>query len=143
MKTYRTVSVKFTIGIMLLIVTLGASLGAAFSDEVAEDVYLLVRERELLAFSAVGDAWVSQDLISAEVVLESKFNGRVGVVVTNLRILGFSALTSRWVEKKLRVGESPITTEAEGNVGAVITNLRAFGFSAKIGGWTVKRLGLK
>jgi hypothetical protein len=139
----KSVNVNYTIGIISLIVMIGVSLGDAFSDEVPQEVYLLVRERELLAFSAVGDVWVTQDLISAEVILESKFEGRVIVVVTNLRVLGFSALTSRWVEKKLRVGESPITIEAKGNVGAVITNLRAFGFSAKRGGWTVKRLGLK
>lgn len=116
---------------------------ASSGDVVEEEVYLLVRERELLAFSAVGNRWVTQNLISRERVLESRYDGHVAVVVTNLRVLGFSALTNRWDEEKLEVRESMVTVEAEGNVGVAITNLRAFGFSAKTGRWTVKRFGLK
>jgi len=116
---------------------------ASSGDVVEQEVYLLVRERELVAFSAVGNRWVTQNLISRERVLESKFDGHVAVAVTNLRVLGFSALTNRWSEERLEVGESLNTVEAEGNVGVAITNLRAFGFSAKTGTWTVKRFGLK
>jgi hypothetical protein len=112
-------------------------------DVIEEEVYLLVRERELLAFSAVRNRWVTQNLISGERVLKSTFDGHVAVAVTNLRVLGFSALTSRWNEERLGVGESVVTVEAEGNVGVAVTNLRAFGFSAKTGTWTVKRFGLK
>ncbi len=118
--------------------------GLAFSGEVVEEeVYLLVRERELLAFSAVGNRWVTKNLISGERVLESKHGGNVAIVVTNLRVLGFSAMVDRWDEEKLEVGESLVSVEAEGNVGAAITNLRAFGFSAKAGRLTVKRFSLK
>jgi hypothetical protein len=116
---------------------------ASTGDVVEQEVYLLVRERELLAFSAVGNRWVSQNLISGERVLKSKFGGHVAVAVTKLRVLGFSALTNRWSEKRLEVGESVDAVEAEGNVGVVITNLRAFGFSGKTGTWTAKRFGLK
>lgn len=133
---------KSTVGILLLIWLILSPLGNSFG-EVVEEVYLLVRERELLAFSAVGNCWVSQNLVSSEKVLESKYGGHVAVVVTNLRVLGFSALTNRWAEERLIVGESMVTVEAEGNVGAAITNLRAFGFSAKTGRWTLKRFGLK
>ena len=112
-------------------------------DVVEKEVYLLVRQRELVAFSAVGNRWVAQNLISGERVQESTFNGHVAVAATNIRVLGFSALTSRWDEERLEVGESMITVEAEGNVGVVITNLKAFGFSAKTGRWTVKRFELK
>jgi hypothetical protein len=103
-------------------------------DVIEEEVYLLVRERELLAFSAVRNRWVTQNLISGERVLKSTFDGHVAVAV---------ALTSRWNEERLGVGESVVTVEAEGNVGVAVTNLRAFGFSAKTGTWTVKRFGLK
>jgi len=116
---------------------------ASPGDVVEQEVYLLVRERELLGFSAVGNRWVTQNLISGERVLDNKFDGHVAVVVTSLRVLGFSALTSRWDEERLEVGESMVSLTAEGNVGAVITNLRAFGFGAKSGRWTVKRFGLK
>lgn len=132
------------LGISLLMTVVLSFVGGASSAEVVEEeVYLLVRERELLAFSALGNRWVTKDLISGERVLESKYGGHVAVVVTNLRGLGFSALVDRWDEEKLEVGESVVTVEAEGNVGAVITNLRAFGFSAKAGRWTVRRFHLK
>ena len=72
----------------------------------------MVRERELLAFSAVGNRWVSLNLISDERVFKSEYGGRVAVVVTTLRVLGFSALTNQWHEEKLIVGEFPDTVEA-------------------------------
>ncbi len=129
---------------LLPLIALIFSLGVASSGVVVEEVvYLLVRERELLAFSAVGNRWVTQNLISGERVLESKYGGHVAVVVTNLRILGFSALVDMWDEEKLEVGESVVTVKAAGNVGAAITNLRAFGFGAKTGRWNVKRFRLK
>ena len=132
------------LGISLLMTLVLSFVGGASSAEVVEEeVYLLVRERELMAFSAVGNRWVTKDLISGERVLESKYGGHVAVVLTNLRVLGFSALINRWDEERLEVGESVVTVEAEGNVGAAITNLRAFGFSAKAGKWTVKRFHLK
>jgi len=135
---------KGSTAISLLIILYCFSFGLALpADVVEQEVYLLVRERELLAFSAVGNRWVTQNLISGERVLKSPFDGHVVVAVTNLRVLGFSALTNRWSEKKLEVGESVDTAEAEGNVGVAITNLRAFGFSAKTGTWTVKRFTLK
>ena len=132
------------LALLLLIAPICFPLGIASSgDVVEEEVYLLVRERELLAFSAVGNRWVTKNLISGERVLESKYGGHVVVVVTNLRALGFSALVYKWDEEKLEVGESIVTVKAEGNVGVVITNLRAFGFGAKTGKWTVKRFYLK
>ena len=135
---------KGIVGIVLFPALVWFLLGLAFSGEVVEEeVYLLVRERELLAFSAVGNRWVGKNLISGERVLEGKYGGNVAVVVTNLRLLGFSALVDRWNEERLEVGESLVSVEAEGNVGAAITNLRAFGFSARAGRWTVKRFSLK
>ncbi|MFQ6078416.1 MAG: hypothetical protein ACE5NJ_04675 [Thermodesulfobacteriota bacterium] len=135
---------KGVMAILLLIALNWFPFGLASTGDVLEqEVYLLVRERELLAFSAVGNRWVTQNLISREQVLKSTFDGHVAVAVTNLRVLGFSALTNRWSEERLEVGELVVTVEAEGNVGVAITNLRAFGFSAKTGTWTVKRFGLK
>jgi hypothetical protein len=135
---------KDILALLLLIALICLPLGVGSSDVVEEEeVYLLVRERELLAFSAVGNRWVTQNLISGERILQSEYGGHVAVVVTNLRVLGFSALVDRWVEEKLEVGESIVTVKAEGNVGAAITNLRAFGFSARIGRWSVKRFHLK
>ena len=135
---------KGVMAIFLLITLNWFPFGFASSGDVVEkEVYLLVRERELLAFSAAGNRWVTQNLISRERVLGSKYDGHVAVVVTSLRVLGFSALTNRWDEERLEVGESMVTVEAEGNVGVAITNLRAFGFSAKAGRWTTKRFRLK
>lgn len=135
---------KSVLGILLLMALLWVPWGIVSSADVVEqEVYLLVREREVLGFSAVRNRWVAQNLISGERVLDNKFDGHVAVVVTSVRVLGFSALTSRWDEERLEVGESTVSLTAEGNVGAVITNLRAFGFGAKSGRWTVKRFGLK
>lgn len=135
---------KDVLALLFLIALICLPLRVDSSDVVVEEeVYLLVRERELLAFSAMGNRWVTKNLISGERVLQSEYGGYVAVVVTNLRVLGFSALVNHWDEEKLEVGESMVTVKAEGNVGAAITNLRAFGFSAKIGRWSVKRFRLK
>jgi hypothetical protein len=130
------------VGLFVLLVLTFSPLGAT-GEEVAQDVYLLVRNQELLAFSASRNRWVSLDLRSGEKVLESAYGGHVAVVLTDLRVLGFSALTGQWTEEKLMVGESMETVEAEGNVGAVITNLRALGFSAREGSWTERQFRLK
>ena len=137
---------KTIIGLSLLIALFCSPLaiaGSEDSEEVVDEIYLLVRGSELLAFSSVGSQWVSQDLHAREQVLASKYGGHVAVVLTNTRILGFSALTSRWTAEKLRPEEVLVNIEAKGNVGAVITNLRAFGFSAKTGNWVVRRLGIE
>jgi len=134
---------KGALGILLLVALFWFPLAIASSEEVVEEVYLLVRERELLAFSAVGDRWVTQNLRPHERVLDSKYAGRVAIVFTKFRVLGFSALTNRWDEEKLMIDEALVNIEAKGNVGTVITNLRALGFSAKTGRWIVKRFGLK
>ena len=131
------------VGILLLVALIWLPLTIASSEEVVEEVYLLVRERELLAFSAVGGRWVIQNLRPNERVLDSKYGGHVAVVFTKLRVLGFSALTNRWNEEKLVVDEAMVSIEAKGNVGTAITNLRALGFSAKTGRWIVKRFGPK
>jgi len=134
---------RAAIGIMLIGALFLFPLASAFAEEVVEEVYLLVRERELLAFSAVGDQWVKQDLRPNERVLDSHYNGHVAIVVTQFRVLGFSALTTKWNEEKLMLDEEMVTIKTKGNVGAVITNLRALGFSAKTGRWIVKRFGPK
>jgi hypothetical protein len=137
---------KTIIGLSLLITFFCCPLaiaGSEDSEEVADEIYLLVRGSELLGFSSVGSNWVSQDLEAREQVLASKYGGHVAVVFTNIRILGFSALTSKWSAEKLRPEEELVNIEATGNVGAVVTNLRAFGFSAKTGNWVVRRLGIE
>ena len=134
---------KGALGIFLVVALTWFPLAIACSDEVADEVYVLVRERELLAFSAVGNRWVTQNLRPNEQVLKSKYDGNVAVVFTKFRVLGFSALTNRWSEEKLTVDESMVAVGAEGNVGTAITNLRALGFSARTGRWIVKRFGVR
>jgi hypothetical protein len=134
---------KGAAGLYVSIALLWFPLATAFTEEVIEEVYLLVRERELLAFSAVGDRWVTQDLRPNERVVGSGYGGHVAVVVTKFRVLGFSALTNTWNEEKLMVDEVMVSIEAKGNVGTVVTNLRALGFGAKRGRWAVERFGPK
>jgi hypothetical protein len=134
---------RCALGVLLLVASGWFHVAGASSEEVIEEVYLLVREREILAFSAVGDRWVTQDLRPSERVLDSEYGGHVAVAVTRLRVLGFSALTSKWNEEKLIVDEVVVGIEAKGDVGTAITNLRALGFSAKTGRWVVVRFGPK
>lgn len=129
--------------ILLLLALICFPSAITSSEEVVQEVYLLVRAKELLAFSAIEDRWVAQDLRPKEKVVDTKYDGNVVVVFTTFRVLGFSALTTRWDEEKLMVDEAMVSIEAKGNVGAAITNLRALGFSAKTGRWIVRRFGPK
>jgi hypothetical protein len=135
----RRMAQRSTSGLLVLTALIWFPLATGFPEEVVNEIYLLVRERELMAFSALGDRRVSQDLRPSEKVLGSQYNGHVAVVVTQYRALGFSAFTNRWGEEKLMVDEVMVGIEAEGNVGTVITNIRALGFSARTGRWVVRR----
>ena len=115
---------KGALRILLLVGLISFPMPVASSGEVVVEVYLLVRERKLLAFSAVGDRWVTQNLRPNEQVPDSKYGGHVAVVFTKFRVLGFSALTNSWNEEKLMVDEVLVTIEAKGNVATAITNLR-------------------
>jgi hypothetical protein len=64
------------------------------SDQMDDEVFVLAREKELLAFSSRAGQWVIQDYRPQEQVVKSKYGGKVGVVFTNLRVLGFSSLTN-------------------------------------------------
>ena len=121
----------------------GASVFSQGSEEVVDEVFLLVREAELLAFSATGSKWVSTDLRTKEEVLKSRYGGHIAIVVTNFRVLGFSALTNTWSIEKRRTGEELLNIEITGHVAAIVTNVRVYGFSAKSGAWVVKRLDLE
>lgn len=132
---------RIVFGLWLLGLFPGFALAEGLSTEVTDEIFLLVREREVLAFSAVQDVWVTQQLRPNEQVLDNKYSGHVAIVFTNFRILGFSALRNKWTEEDLMVGESMVRLEASGNVGAVVTNRRALGFGARTGKWTTERFG--
>lgn len=51
---------RCALGVLLLVASGWFHVAGASPEEVIEEVYLLVREREILAFSAVGDRWVTQ-----------------------------------------------------------------------------------
>ncbi len=132
---------RMVLGFSLIWVFAGFPLASGASTEVTDEIYLLVRGEELLAFSAVKDVWVTQKLRPNEEVLKSTYSGHVAIVFTSLRILGFSGLVSEWNAADLMVGESMVSIDASGNVGAVVTNRRALGFSARTGQWTTQRFG--
>ena len=56
-----------------------------------ERIHLSNREREVLAYSAIGNPRVTENLISGEKVVESRYNGHVAIVVTIFLFLGFDA----------------------------------------------------
>ena len=115
----------------------------ASSDDLPQQVVLVVREKQLLAFSSSRGSWVFRDLMAQEWVQGSKTASHVAVVVTNLRVLGFSGETGLWAEERLEVGERIMSMEADGKVGSVVTNVRALAFGARMGTWEVVRFPLK
>ena len=131
------------LSIVLVLCWLPSAIVSSEEELAVDEVYLLVREKELMAFSAVADVWVTEKFRPNERVLDSKSGGRVAVAFTNFRVLAFSALTSKWTEERLMVDESMVSIKAKGNVGAAVTNLRALGFSAKTGKWVIKRFPVK
>ena len=107
----------------------------ADSEEVLEDVALIIRDKEILAFSSAGDQWVLITLRAQEKVVTSKTGSQVAVVVTNQRALGFSSVRNQWSEMRLDVGEEMVALEAKGMVVSVNTSIRALGFGARQGRW--------
>jgi hypothetical protein len=107
----------------------------AESQEVLQDVVLIIHEKETLAFSSAGNQWVLITLRAQERVAESKTGSQVAVVVTNQRALGFSTVRNQWSEMRFDVGEEMVALEAEGLVASVNTSLRALGFGARQGRW--------
>ena len=103
------------------------------------EVVLIIRAQELLAFSAIGDRWVSQDLLTGEQVESRRTASHVALVVTNVRVLGFSADRNRWDQLRLEPGERVLVDAAQGRVASVQTNVRALGFGARRGEWVATR----
>jgi len=122
-------------GIMLVVLALLATPAIAPAQEVLEDVILITRDKEVVAFSSVGNKWVLIALRAQERVLESRTASRVALVVTNQRALGFSSITNQWSETNIDVGEQILEVEAKGFVASVDTNFRALGFGGRQGTW--------
>ncbi len=113
------------------------------SEDLFQEVVLVVRERQLLAFSSSMGGWAFQDLMVQEWVQGTRTASHVAVVVTNLRVLGYSGETGVWDESRLEVGERVISLEADGKVASVLTNVRALGFGSRRGTWEVVRFPLR
>ncbi len=113
------------------------------AGDLPTELVLVVREKQILAFSSRGNRWVARDLMAQEFIEESRKSSHIAVVVTNARVLGFSAETDQWDEERLEAGERAISLEIEGKVASVVTNIRALGFGARTGTWSVLRLPLR
>ena len=112
------------------------------SEEIVNEVFLLVRQDKLMAFSGLGSNWFEKDLRTGETVVKSLHDGNVAVAYTTERALAFSGITGKWSEERFRIRESVISISADGNVATVITNIRALGFSAKTGGWVESQFNI-
>ena len=124
-----------TIAALLLALTLGLWPAVAGAAEMVNEVLLVVKDDEVLAFSGLKNNWVSQKLSPNEKVLAQRSRGNVAVVTTKNRLLGFSAFSAAWSEVSLRVNELVEDLQADGNVATVVTDLRIFGFNAHTGLW--------
>lgn len=136
----RTSLFLFAVWVLL---SVAASPTPVDCGELPTEIVLVVREKQVLAFSSRGNRWVPRDLMAQEIVEESCKSSHVAVVVTNIRVLGFSAETDQWDEERLEAGERAVSLEIDGKVASVLTNLRALGFGARTGTWSVLRLPLR
>ncbi len=129
----------------VLLVSLCTTLvgGPLLADDLPTELVLVVREKQVIAFSSRGNRWVARELMAQEFIEESRKSSHIAVVVTNLRVLGFSAETDQWDEERLEAGERAISLHIEGKVASVVTNVRALGFGARTGTWSVLRLPLR
>ena len=114
----------------------------AGAEEIATDVFLLVREDRVLAFSGQRNRWFEIDLRPGETVVKNAHGGNVAVASNGERALAFSAMNRRWTVEALRIRETVESVSAEGNIGTVVTNIRALGFSAATGAWVETRFSL-
>jgi len=121
--------------ITLVVLALLATPTIAHAQEILEDVILITRDKEIVAFSSVGNNWVLIALRAQERVVESRTASRVALVVTNQRAMGFRSITNQWSETKIDVGEQILEMEAKGFVASVDTNFRALGFGGRQGAW--------
>jgi len=112
-------------------------------QEIPKEVILVLREKEILAFSALSARWVSQDIMAREIIQQYRTASHVAIVVTNLRVLGFSAETSLWDRERFEPDEKVVSIEADGKVASIVTNKRALAFGAPQGTWVVTRFHLK
>lgn len=130
-------------GITLVVLALLTTPAIAPAQEALEDVVLITHDKEVVAFSSVGNNWVLIALRAQERILESRTANRVALVVTNQRALGFSSITNQWSETKIDVGEQILEVEAKGFVASVDTNFRALGFGGRQGIWKEYRYRLR
>ena len=121
--------------ILLIVLALFATPSIAPAQEILEDVILITRDKEVVAFSSAGNKWVLIALRAQERIVYSRTASRVALVVTNQRALGFSSITNQWSETKIDVGEQILEMEAKGFVASVDTNFRALGFGGRQGAW--------
>lgn len=133
----------FLVLVLLFFVKLTLVGGPLLANDLPTELVLVVREKQVLAFSSRGNRWVARDLMAQEFIEESRKSSHIAVVVTNARVLGFSAETDQWDEERLEAGERAISLEIEGKVASVVTNVRALGFGARTGTWSVLRLPLR
>lgn len=112
------------------------------TEELVNEVFLLVRNDKLMAFSGLDNKWFEKNLRSGETVIKSIYDGNVAVAYTTERALAFSGINNRWAEERFRIRESVTSISAEGNVGTIITTIRALGFSARTGRWVESQFNL-
>ena len=145
MTSFEAISMKCfpLILFIFLLFSVFISSQTACSEEIANEVFLLVKNDKLMAFSSQGNNWFEKKLHTGETVIKSIYDGNVALAYTSERALAFSGINNRWSEERFRIRESVVSISAEGNIGTVITDIRALGFSAKSGGWveSVFRIG--
>jgi hypothetical protein len=113
------------------------------SDVELEDVVeIVVIDRDVFAFDAMGSGNRSFRLDIGEEIVWHKAAGRLGVVATTARLLGVSADGGGWTELRYGVHEtSPERVLMGTRVAIAVTNMRIIGFDSRAATWLVRDIG--
>ncbi|GEM_PF-2434814 len=103
---------------------------------------VLVIDRELLAFDALGNRNFRARLRLDEEVIWSDAQGQVGVVITNRRVLAVSTEATEWQEVRWRVSERPVETALlSDRLVLLATHARVLAFDGVSGVWIESSIG--
>jgi len=105
---------------------------------------VLVIDRHLIAFDALGSRTLDLELERDEVVQWSGAEGEVALVVTDRRALAATPRSSQWQELRFRLSEAwPQTPILSTRLVLLLTDQRALGFDSNAGAWSVAEIGLQ
>lgn len=103
---------------------------------------VLVIDRELLAFDALGNKNFRARLEMDEEVIWTDSRGLVGVVITNRRAMAATTQATQWQEVRWRASETPVETVLlSDRLALLATHARVLAFDGVAGIWIESNIG--